>query len=321
MDSNSFWQSSLWWKIISESHHAKEVWYVSDDGTILSFEDWQSYPKQKFLIEVRAIGIRQLAGFILGTTVVPSRQVIESACQFLSWRWCIFLQIEPLFGEISDWEKSQYRHFLTQYTRTIDLSQSLDMILHSMASKWRYNIRLAERNGVVVKRVETTEENLWTFLSLLEETVKRDHFHHNGNEYYRTFVKTLSETSSWWLYFAYFEDRVIASSILVLSSERALYYYGASWNDTRARKVKGPEILQWAMIKDAKEYWAIIYDFLGVADPENPRDPLLGVSQFKDKFWWRIVRLPEKKIFPLSWKYYWFIIVYKVRKYIKQRFL
>jgi lipid II:glycine glycyltransferase (peptidoglycan interpeptide bridge formation enzyme) len=60
---------------------------------------------------------------------------------------------------------------------------------------------------------------------------------------------------------------VIATSILVVTPERAIYYYGASVSDLEARKVKAPEALQWKMIQDAKIFGATTYDLLGIANP------------------------------------------------------
>ena len=45
-----------------------------------------------------------------------------------------------------------------------------------------------------------------------------------------------------------------------------------------------PYLLQWEAIHGAKEAGCKYYDFLGVADPNNPNDSLAGVSKFKERF-------------------------------------
>jgi lipid II:glycine glycyltransferase (peptidoglycan interpeptide bridge formation enzyme) len=72
------------------------------------------------------------------------------------------------------------------------------------------------------------------------------------------------------------------------------------------------------MIQDAKIFGATTYDLLGIANPWDPSDPLMGVSQFKEKFWGTVVKLPEKKILPLSWKYIPFMMLYRMRKGLKR---
>ncbi len=55
-----------------------------------------------------------------------------------------------------------------------DLTPEPDELLASFKSKWRYNIRLAERKGVVMR--EFTREDLPEFYDLLKITAERDGF-------------------------------------------------------------------------------------------------------------------------------------------------
>lgn len=45
------------------------------------------------------------------------------------------------------------------------------------------------------------------------------------------FLKNIEKAGQGWLYFAQFEWQVIAAAIFVFTSERAIYYYGASSSD------------------------------------------------------------------------------------------
>ena len=86
------------------------------------------------------------------------------------------------------------------------------------------------------------------------------------------------------MYFAYWNDRVIAAGIWVFYPHRAIYYYGASSGDREDRKQMAPYLLQWHAIMEAKKANIDVYDMLGVADPDNPHDSLVGVTQFKARF-------------------------------------
>lgn len=56
-------------------------------------------------------------------------------------------------------------------TSCIDLTQDYDAILSRMTKTWRYNIRLAERRGVVVR--EGNREDIPTFFQMMLATCKR----------------------------------------------------------------------------------------------------------------------------------------------------
>lgn len=55
-----------------------------------------------------------------------------------------------------------------------------------------------------------------------------------------------------------------------------------------------------------------------MADPNDPNDPLLGVSQFKQKLGGELIELPEKFLYKISWKYEIFAILQKMKKIFKK---
>lgn len=77
---------------------------------------------------------------------------------------------------------------------------------------------------------------------------------------------------------------MIAAGIYVFYNLVGLYYYGASTSDPEIRKHMAPYLLQWEAIREAKSRGCIIYDFLGIAPPDDMEHPLMGVSSFKEKF-------------------------------------
>ena len=72
-----------------------------------------------------------------------------------------------------------------QYRNTVvsDLTPSEDALLAAMKPKWRYNIRLAERKGVVVR--DGTAADLPAFYAMYAETGGRDGFLVRPFDYYR----------------------------------------------------------------------------------------------------------------------------------------
>ncbi len=291
----SFWQSHNWQSILISSGQAKEAFYYGqEDGSIL-------------LVEIRSVGARQIAAFSIG---VSSGQIkwellpfLEGLHAILRERWCLFYQIEPL-DEIAQGmgERYVYKDFLTPHTRLIDLSLSSEEILAQMHEKGRYNIRLAEKRWVTVRSMEGTEENIDIWMNLLAETTGRDGFSHNSRTYYEVFIREMRTKETGELLFAFYEGEVIAASIMVYTPSRAIYYYGASVTAKDLRKHMAPYLLQWHAIQEAKRRSIPTYDFLWVADPANPDDSLLSVTEFKEKFWGIRLTLPRKIFFTLSWK-------------------
>nr|HPO50977.1 peptidoglycan bridge formation glycyltransferase FemA/FemB family protein [Spirochaetota bacterium] len=117
---------------------------------------------------------------------------------------------------------------IPQFTNTIDLSLSYDDILAAMKPKGRYNIKLAEKKGVRIKKGSISE--ISEFYKLLKETTERDGFRPNNEEYYRKMVEIIPNSQ---LLVAYHEEDILASGIFTYFNNQGLYYYGASSNVKR----------------------------------------------------------------------------------------
>jgi lipid II:glycine glycyltransferase (peptidoglycan interpeptide bridge formation enzyme) len=175
----------------------------------------------------------------------------------------LFLQYESLQDHTFYFERGIQKAFIESHTRCIDLRQNEDEILGQMHEKGRYNIRLAIKRGVIIERVNASEENINTFFELLLETTKRDGFAHNARVYYEHMIQLLEVQNMGGLYFAYnTEKKVIAAGIFVYLGNTALYYYGASTSDPQERKHMPAYLLQWQAMLDGKKQGCTIYDFL-----------------------------------------------------------
>ncbi len=147
-------------------------------------------------------------------------------------------------------------------TIQVDLRPSPDAILAQMKPKWRYNIRLAERKGMMVRIGD--ESDLGTFYRLSEITSQRDGFPIRTEEYYRTAYRLFNQTNSVALFMAEFEGRAIASIMDFVCGRMALYLYGASSDEERHRMPN--HLLQWRAMLWAKERGCEVYDLWGVPD-------------------------------------------------------
>lgn len=213
----------------------------------------------------------------------------------------VFTQTEPLSPIVlPDFKTGYHKNFIEKHTAIIDLKQDDETILARMKPKGRYNIRVAEKAGVEVEQVPFTEESLDAFYKILSETLERDRFSANSREYFRTFLQYVEKEQLGGLFMAKKGAETIAAGIFIFYKKTALYYYGASSSDNTKRKYMASYLLQWKAIEEAKKRGCEVFDFLGIAAPENPNSPLAGVTDFKLKLTDETKEWPEAQILVLK---------------------
>lgn len=170
-------------------------------------------------------------------------------------------------------------------TVVVDLEGSTDDILARLNQKGRHAIRRAKRDGVSVKRVDATDDNIKTMYDLFVATAKGAGFAIRPFEYYRTFYKRYQGAGHGQLFFAYVDDTVVAGAFALVLGSKSMYKDGAS---VRERVVYGAShLLQWEVIKWAKEHGSLEHDLAGVPPIDqikNPDHPFYGLGRFKTSF-------------------------------------
>lgn len=151
-------------------------------------------------------------------------------------------------------------------------------LLASFQQKTRYNIRVAIKKGVEIRRCGP--EALPEFHRIMTTTGARDHFVVRTEAYFRRMMEALGEHAR--LYMAYLEGKAIAGTIALGYGDKVWYLYGASANEYR--NVMPNYLLQFEMIKWAVERGARIYDFRGVSGDLSEDNPLYGLYRFKRGF-------------------------------------
>ena len=117
------------------------------------------------------------------------------------------------------------------------------------------------------------------FFEIMKETGARDNFSIRPLSYFEK-MYDLMHPDNLRFYVAEHEGDIIAGTIYY--GDKVWYLYGASSNSKR--NVMPNYLLQWEMIKWAKEKDCRIYDFRGVSGDLTPENPLYGLYRFKKGF-------------------------------------
>lgn len=195
-------------------------------------------------------------------------------------------------------------------TVLIDLTRSDEELLARMKQKTRYNVRLAQKKGVVVRT--GTPDDLVMLYKMYAETSVRDGFVIRDEEYYRTvwqlfmanarspILNPQSPTanyqppiSNYQLPFAEpliaeFDHEPLAAIFVFYFARRAYYVYGMSGD---AHREKMPAyLLQWEAIKRARSRGCTVYDLWGAPDVFDESDAMWGVYRFKEGLGGKVAR-------------------------------
>ncbi len=245
-----------------------------------------------------------------GPVLAPVDEALPALLDALSSaardRGAIFLKIEPdwpddaaLAGHLESLGFRRSRQTIQPRTTIVlDLRPDEDEILMRMKPKWRYNIRLASRKGVRVRRA--TQADLSAFYHLMQTTGERDRFGIHERSYYESVWQRFHPQGLAELFLAHYEDELLAGLMAFRFGRTAYYLYGASSNRHRNRMPN--HLLQWHAIQWAKQHGCIRYDFWGVPDEVSEAiihdgdagargdAGMWGVYRFKQGFGGQVVR-------------------------------
>lgn len=228
----------------------------------------------------------------------PTKELLAELKKIGKQEKCIFIQLEPNIVK-TEGERIHYSGLIpsfhplfTKYTFVLNLKPSEEELLKNMHSKTRYNIRVAEKNGVWVEE-DNSEGGFQEYMRLTDETTKRQKFYAHTREYHKLqwelFPKTEDKNNfSYHLLHAKYKDESgkthTLTSWVVFIFHKTLYYpYGAS--STEFRNVMASNLMMWEAIKFGKKIGAESFDMWGALGPEpDITDPWYGFHRFKQGY-------------------------------------
>lgn len=291
--------SSTWNDLIADSPKG---------GNILQGRE---FLEQKFLagwkihylkVDSRAVGVMEKSIPVLGkvwyipkgpstTSTDDLSSLLEELVPYARKCGVVSVKIEPELPHDSDMTPLVKRCGLRkttpiQYnyaTVLVDLSPSLDDILMSFNQKGRHAIRRAERDGVIVKKVEPNDENCRLMYDLLVATGQAAGFAVRSFDYYKNFYQSYGDNGG--LFLAYFEGQLVAGGFAMVQGQKSMYKDGAS---VRERPAYGAShLLQWHIMTWAKGKGSLEHDLAGappIAHAHDQSHPFYAIGKFKRQF-------------------------------------
>jgi lipid II:glycine glycyltransferase (peptidoglycan interpeptide bridge formation enzyme) len=210
----------------------------------------------------------------------------------------IFIRIEP--KDVHSLQPTTYNLNLVKsvniqpaITMLVGLHDDADKILAAMHPKTRYNIKIAEKNGVAVAHelVVTPKHGLYIqeAVNLILETQKRQHYHGHNAEYYKRLidffaVHNLNGDLKLRIYRATYQKLLLVSAIMMDFGKSRVYLFGGSSDSNK--NVMAPYLLHWQAMLDAKAMGLEYYD-LGGSEVSGGGEK--GFTRFKRGFGGRVV--------------------------------
>ncbi len=248
---------------------------------------------------------------------MPTKEQVKVLGKVAKENNCIFIKVEPKVEaqdsqkELLDFRKWGFvagRPLFTKYNFVLDVTPSEEQLLASFKQKTRYNIKVAEKRGVMVE-IDNSEAAFERYLQLTEETTKRQGFYAHSRDYHQTMWDTLHPAGIAHLLTAKYEGEIITTWVLFKFGDSLYYPYGASTREHR--EVMANNLVMWEAIKLAKKWGLHYLDMWGALGPEpDSHDPWYGFHNFKSGYGARHVEYVgtwDYVAMPLLYKLYVFL--------------
>ena len=222
----------------------------------------------------------------LPRSVIPAEETIQTISEESKKRHAIFIKLEPYekvgqsIAVLSSLTKSSHPLF-PQWTQMLDLTPTEDKLLEKMKPKTRYDIKIAQKHGVVIKEM-TTDEGFEIFAKLYFQTTKRQRYHGHNENYHKIIFDTLKKNISH-IFIAFYKDIPLSAYHLFLFNDILYYPYGGSSEENK--EVMASNLLMWETIRFGKQQGAKNFDLWGSLPSDYDRSASWsGFTRFKEGY-------------------------------------
>lgn len=239
-----------------------------------------------FLISLHPLNFFSFKIGYLPRSSFPDKDTLEKLFKFGKENNLIFIKIEPY--EKKSKIKLNHKNLVEsphplfpKWTQIIDLRKSEEEIFNSFHHKTRYNIRLAQKKGVVVKE-ESNNQGFEIFIKLYFQTCQRQKYYGHDYRYHQIIWQNFKNKVAHILT-AYYKNIPLASYQLWYMDKIIYYPYGGT--STLYRNLMASNLLMWEAIKLGKKLKAETFDMWGSLPPKyHPNHPWAGFTRFKQGY-------------------------------------
>ncbi len=218
----------------------------------------------------------------------PTKQMLDTLKETARKEKLIFNKLEPNEQRTNELTKLLKgngcvpgKTLFTPTTFWIDLTNPEEELLASFHPKTRYNIRVAQKNGVTVTE-DNSDKAFNKYLQLTRETGERQGFYAHSEKYHRLMWEYLNKQLTTnnkqpiaHLLTAIYKGEIITTWILFSYNGFLYYPYGAS--SEKHKNVMANNLMMWETIKFGKKLGLKTFDLWG-------REEGKGFTKFKEGY-------------------------------------
>lgn len=163
----------------------------------------------------------------------------------------------------------------------LDIRPDEQTILAGFRKTWRYNIRLAEREGVEVREVKT-DEDFDTYYRLMIITSQRDNFFLHPQDYHKEMYQRYAAKGDAAIFLAIYQGKAVAARMIIRFGDTCLDMFGASSNEDHG--FPKTHILQYRCFQWARSKGCSFFDFRTIPEILDENEEMYGVYHYKKGF-------------------------------------
>ena len=252
----------------------RAFWYVPH-GPVLDYAD----PRARERLRALTIGLREVgrSARVVAAKLEPRVEADLPAAALFER-----LRLRPQPGPVQ-----------VGQTRLVDLTDD-ETLLASFDKDTRYAVRRAQREGVEVRVLTDASDTapIDALHALVLDTQRRAGFPRPPLERYRIAWQGLGAAGRASILEARRGDKLLASGMLVVEGDRSFYLFAGSRREAPGEpKHYASYLLQWEMMRRARELGSRLHDLWGIAPAGTGAEHAWhGVGLFKKGFGGRAVR-------------------------------
>ena len=212
-------------------------------------------------------------------------------------------------------------HIHPELTWELDITLPEDILLANMRKTTRYLIKRALRDKDIQIFQSQDSKDLEIFYKLYNQVVARHKFIPFSLDYLKNEFSSFLSDNEISLFLGKYKGEIISSAIIVFWQNIAFYHHGAS--SLKYPKVPVSYLLQWEVIREAKQRGCQLYNFWGITDidselsidnPKFRKHPWAGLTLFKTGFGGYRKEYVKTQDLPLSGRYWLTFIFEEIRR-------